>query len=65
LRIEDVLYTLHSLLLGFEELRKIYERIAVEDGCCFVTNEGEVRAWINPNHKSNQVWAGLHDELPL
>jgi hypothetical protein len=37
----------------------------VEDCCCFVTNEGEVRAWINPNPKSNQVWAGLQDELPL
>lgn len=24
LRLEDVLYTLHGLLLGFEELRKIY-----------------------------------------
>lgn len=37
LRLEDVLYLLHSLLLGFEELRKIYERIIVEDCCCFVT----------------------------
>ena len=37
LRLEDVLYLLHSLLLGFEELRKIYERIVVEDCCCFVT----------------------------
>jgi hypothetical protein len=65
LRLEDVLYLLHSLLLGFEELRKIYERIVVDDCCCFVTAEGEVRAWINPNPKSNQVWAGLQDELPL
>lgn len=24
LRLEDVLYLLHSLLLGFEEIRKIY-----------------------------------------
>jgi hypothetical protein len=61
LRLEDVLYLLHSLLLGFEELRKIYERIVVEDCCCFVTAEGEVRAWINPNPKSNQVWGGMQD----
>lgn len=65
LRLEDVLYTLHGLLLGFEELRKIYERIVVEDCCCFVTAEGEVRAWINPNPKSNQVWPGVQEELPL
>lgn len=53
LPLEDVLYLLHALLCGFEELRKIFERIVVEESCCFVTQEGEVRAWVNPNPKSN------------
>lgn len=63
LRLEDVLYVLHGLLIGFEEIRKIYEGVVVEEGCCFVTNEGEVRAWINPNPKCNDVWTGLQEDL--
>lgn len=64
LRLEDVLYVLHGLLIGFEEIRKIYERVVVEESCCFVTSEGEVRAWINPNPKCNDVWNGLQEDLP-
>jgi hypothetical protein len=49
---------MHGLLFGFEELRKIYDKMVINEQCCFVTNEGEIRAWINPNPKSNEVWTG-------
>lgn len=52
---------LHSLLFGFEEIKKSYNAVVVETKCCFVTTEGEVRAWINPNCKSNKLWNPTSD----
>ncbi len=56
IKIGDAFYVLNALLIGFEEIRKLYQEILIEGCCCFVTNEGEVRAWINPNSKSNELW---------
>jgi hypothetical protein len=56
IKISDAFYVLNALLIGFEEIRRIYQEIIVAGSCCFVTIEGEVRAWINPNSKSNDLW---------
>lgn len=54
--LEEVIYTLLTLLTAFEEIRTMYKcHIPVSKECCFVTMRGEVRGWINSNPKSNQV----------
>jgi len=63
LTLEEIVYALHGLLLGYEEIRKMYDKIIVDETCCFVTHEGSLRAWINPNPKNNQIWSGEHGEI--
>jgi hypothetical protein len=35
----------------------------VDSSCCFLTKEGSLRVWINPNPRSNQLWVGMFKEL--
>jgi len=32
-------------------------KIIVDPECCFITTDGQVRAWINQNPKMNQVYS--------
>jgi len=41
----------------------MYDKVIVDGTCCFVTHDGSLRAWINPNPKNNQIWNGEHGEL--
>jgi hypothetical protein len=61
--LEDSIYLLHILLMGFEQIRTVYEKVVVESSCCFVTVEGILKVWINPNPKCNQLWTGLHGQI--
>jgi len=55
LSLPEILYTIHTLLSGYEILFAKMNRIAVELSYCFVTSEGEARAWFNDNYKLNEI----------
>ena len=59
LKRDEVVYTLLSLLTAFEQIKKVFTRIPVSRYCCFVTMKGEVKGWINSNHKSNQIESNI------
>lgn len=51
--IEETLFVLQTLLIGYETILHKMHRVFVSSNCCFVTEKGDVRAWINPNHTLN------------
>jgi hypothetical protein len=46
---EENLYALITLLLGYEQIFKKLGWACVEERCCHLTANGEVRAWIHSN----------------
>jgi hypothetical protein len=47
LTIEENLYTLNTLLSGYEKIYRKFGYAFLHEKCCFITKTGEVRAWIN------------------
>lgn len=41
----------------------MFRGVVVDPKCCFVSLSGEVRAWINPNPKSNLLPTPLNSSL--
>lgn len=54
LSLPETLYSLHSLFTGYEVLLNRLGKLNVKLDFCFVTAEGEVRAWFNRDFKSNE-----------
>lgn len=47
LTMEENIYVLTALLFGYEKIYKKLGKACVHASCCFLTEKGEVRAWIN------------------
>lgn len=47
LTMEENLYTLNTLLSGYEKIYRKFGFAFLHEKCCFLTKAGEVRAWIN------------------
>lgn len=58
----EVLYALQAVLGGYEVLLGKVGRVRAEAESCFVTREGEVRAWISRDFRSNEVEEGRGEE---
>jgi hypothetical protein len=54
LSLPETLYCLHSLFTGYEVLLSKLGKLKAKLEFCFVTGEGEVRAWFNRDFKSNE-----------
>ena len=52
--LEETLYALQVLLCGFENIYHKMGRLPVASECCFLTEKGELRAWINPKSTLNE-----------
>lgn len=55
LSLQEILYCLHCLFSGYEILFGKLGQLKVSPQCCFVTLEGEVRAWMNRDFKINEL----------
>lgn len=55
LSLQEILYSLHCLFSGYEILFGKLGQLKVSPQCCFVTLEGEVRAWMNRDFKINEL----------
>lgn len=51
---EENVYALNTLLSGYENIHRKLGEICVNERCCFITEEGELRTWINPDATLNQ-----------
>lgn len=65
LTLEQTLYVLEVLLRGYETVLQKMGEVHIALDCCFLTDQGEVRAWINPNHMSNECAGGSRRENKL
>jgi hypothetical protein len=54
LTLEETLYVLEVLLRGYEVALQKMGKVHIALDCCFLTDQGEVRAWVNHNHMSNE-----------
>lgn len=54
LNLEETLYSLHCLFTGYEVLFSKLGKLKISPSYCFVTMEGEVRAWLSADFKSNE-----------
>ena len=61
LGLAETLYALKAPLVGYEVLLSKVGRVRAEAECCFVTREGEVRVWINRDHRSNEAEEGREE----
>lgn len=55
LTLQQVLYVLLAMLGGFETLLGKLGRCRADLHSCFVTREGEVRVWLGPDYRSNDL----------
>lgn len=62
LTIEENLYTLNSLLSGYEKIYRKFGFAFLHEKCCFITKGGEVRAWINMDPAKSYPDRGLIKE---
>lgn len=54
LSLPETLFSLHSLFAGYEVLLAKLGKLKAKLDFCFVTAEGEVRAWFSRDFKSNE-----------
>lgn len=43
------------MLSGYETIFRKYGKLHISADCCFLTQKGELRVWINPNPISNEL----------
>jgi hypothetical protein len=55
LNLQQVLYVLQAMFAGYETLLGKLGRCRADLHSCFVTREGEVRVWLGPDHRSNEL----------
>lgn len=53
LNFQEMVYVLQVMLSGFETIYHKFSKIHISSECCFLTQKGELRIWINPNPTSN------------
>lgn len=61
LTLPETLYTIHTLFCGYEIILGKINRFKARLNFCFVTKEGEVRAWYNPDFKVNEQTDDLNE----
>jgi hypothetical protein len=55
LSLQQVLYVLQAMFSGYETLLGKIGRCRADLRSCFVTGEGEVRVWLGPDYRSNEL----------